>query len=301
MIEREFNLSTGASPPAPSSRPAQQPARPAARRGASGRGGNKSNRYGRTGRQRRRAIVIRRVSLLLVIVALFGALAVFAFRFALELIDKLSVPTYQPVTYDISGYRYDPADPYMVIVNANLPLADGYTVETAQADPATGMVLESAAAAAYQQMASAALSQGVELTLTAGYRDSAAQQELYNARYKSYRKKGLSEAEAAANTATIVARPGCSEYATGLLADILTPDHGRQDTGFANTAAYAWLCRYAPEYGFVLRYPENSQPITGMVYQPWCWRYVGVENAKAVTQSGVSMEEFAALQLAAQG
>lgn len=288
MIEHEFNLPAG-------SVPQEQPARPAAARPAG------SKRYGRTGRQRRRIIVIRRVCLLLVIVALFCALGVFAFRFAIELIAGAQRPTYAPVSYDVSGYRYNANDPYMVIVNANLPLTGGYAVQTAQADPATGVALESAAAAAYQQMASAALSQGVELTLTAGYRDASAQQELYNARYNAYRKKGLSEAEAAANAATIVARPGCSEYATGLLADILTPDHDRQDTGFADTAAYAWLCRYAPEYGFVLRYPENSQPITGMVYQPWCWRYVGVENAKAVTQSGVSLEEFAALQLTAQG
>ena len=286
MIEREFSLPAG-----PESRPAAAP--PPRRSAARGK------RYGRTGRQRRRRVVFLRVALLLAIVVLLGAAAVFGIRWAIELLGRAAVPSYGTAVYDLSGYRFDPDDPQLFLVNGNIPLPEGYEVQTAQADPTTGVTLETAAAAAYQQMASAALAQGVELSLAAGYRDAAAQQELFNAQLKVYRKKGLPEAEAAANAATIVARPGQSEFATGLLAEILTPDYDRKDTGFADTAAYAWLCRFGPEFGFVQRYPQNSQPITGMVWQPWCWRYVGVENAKAITQSGVSLEEFTALQLAA--
>lgn len=271
-----------------------QPAAPAAPR----RAAQSSRRYGRTGRQRRRAIVARRMSLLLVIVGLLGAVGVFSFKFAVELLDKAAVPVYEPADYDLTGYVFDADDPDLLLVNANLPLAADYAAATAVADPATGVLLAERAAAAYQKMASAALADGVELTLTAGCRDAAAQQELFNEQVKAYKKKGLSDAEADASAATVTARPGQSEAETGLLACILTPDYDEQDTGFADTAAYAWLCRYAPEYGFVLRYPQDSQPLTGMVYQPWCWRYVGVENAKAVTESGLCLEEFVALNLA---
>ena len=65
---------------------------------------------------------------------------------------------------------------------------------------------------------------------------------------------------------------------------------------FADTRAYEWLTAYAAEYGFVLRWPEERQAATGMVYEPWHWRYVGVENALAIRASGLSLEEFLALE-----
>ena len=67
---------------------------------------------------------------------------------------------------------------------------------------------------------------------------------------------------------------------------------------FADTRAYQWLTAYAAEYGFILRYPEDRQAITGVVFEPWHWRYVGVENALAIRASGLSLEEFLAEQKA---
>lgn len=289
MDEREISFRL------PSDRMTQaSPQRPAARSAAA-----RTPYRGKTGRQRRRVIVMRRVTLLLGMVALICLLGVLTVRFAAERIAAAAVDEYPPAAYDLSGYVFDPADPLLLVVNANLPLAAEYTFEPTQADPATGAALTGQAASAYQQMASAALANGVELTLVTGYMDASAQQAAFDQWVGVYKKRGLSDAEAEANAATIVPRPGCNEHATGLAADILTPDYTEMDTGFAETQAYAWLCRYAPDYGFVLRYPENSQPATGMVFQPWHWRYVGVENARAITQSGLSLEEFVALNKAA--
>ena len=86
-----------------------------------------------------------------------------------------------------------------------------------------------------------------------------------------------------------------SEQATGYAADILSPDCTEKITRFAHTRAYEWLTAYAAEYGFILRCPEDRQAATGMVYAPWHWRYVGVENALAIRASGLSLEEFLAL------
>ena len=80
--------------------------------------------------------------------------------------------------------------------------------------------------------------------------------------------------------------------------DSLSTDYTAQDTGFADTRAYQWLTAYAAEYGFILRYPEDRQAITGVVFEPWHWRYVGVENALAIRASGLSLEEFLAEQKA---
>ena len=91
-----------------------------------------------------------------------------------------------------------------------------------------------------------------------------------------------------------MAAPGHSEHNTGLAADIVTPDHQMLDTAFEQTPAFAWLSQHAAEYGFILRYPRDKTAITGIIYEPWHYRYVGVDNAAAILQSGGCLEEYLA-------
>lgn len=107
-----------------------------------------------------------------------------------------------------------------------------------------------------------------------------------------------SEEEASARAAAILPEVDANEHGTGYAADILSTDYTAQDTGFADTRAYQWLTAYAAEYGLIPRYPEDRQAITGVVFEPWHWRYVGVENALAIRASGLSLEEFLAEQKA---
>ena len=196
------------------------------------------------------------------------------------------------------GAETDLSDKRLMLVNANLPLTEEPTPELAVADDATGVSLEAEAAAAYREMAEAAKQDEIELVLTAGYQDAAARQSAYEAAVQSYRESGCSEEEATAKAATVQPAPEASEYATGYGADILAADSMEKDTGFADTRAYEWLEAYAAEYGFILRWPQERQAATGMVFEPWHWRYVGVENALAIRASGLSLEEFLALQKA---
>ena len=161
--------------------------------------------------------------------------------------------------YDGSAYTLDLADARLTLVNANLPLADTTAPSLAVADDATGVQLDAEAAQSYRTMAAAAQQQGVTLTLEAGYQDTA------------------------------------DEYATGYGADILSADSSEKTAAFAKSRAYEWLTAYAAEYGFVERWPEDRQAATGMAYAPWHWRYVGKENALALRDSGLSLEEFLAL------
>lgn len=190
--------------------------------------------------------------------------------------------------YDGTDYVFDAADARLTLVNANLP----YTAEPAPlldtADEATGQQLEAAAAQA----------DGVSLTLVAGYQDADTRQAAYEARVQTYRDKRKSEEEAARLAASIQPAANANEHGTGYAADILSADNPQQDTGFAETRAYEWLTAYAAEYGFILRYPQDRQAATGIVFEPWHWRYVGVENALAIRASGLSLEEFIALQRA---
>ena len=194
------------------------------------------------------------------------------------------------------GAETDLSDARLVLVNGNLPLTEEPTPELAVADEATGVSLEAEAAAAYRQMVEAARQDGIELVLTAGYQDAAARQSAYEAAVQSYREAGSKEEDAAAKAATVQPAPEASEYATGYAADILAADSLEENTGFADTRAYEWLSAYAAEYGFILRWPQERQAATGMVFEPWHWRYVGRDNALAIRASGLSLEEYLALE-----
>ena len=200
--------------------------------------------------------------------------------------------------YEGSGEGIELSDPRLVLVNRNLPLAAEPAPALAAADDTTGEQLEAEAAEQFRSMAQAAADDGVTLTLATGYQDAAARQAAYDACLEGYRGRGFSEADAAARAVSVQPEAMASEHATGYGADILCPDCTEKTTAFADTRAYEWLTAYAAEYGFILRWPEERQAATGMVYEPWHWRYVGVDNALVIRASGLSLEEFLALERA---
>lgn len=186
------------------------------------------------------------------------------------------------------------ADWLLTLVNNNVKLPDGWedTLEVKVADESTGKELAAVAADAFINMKNAAATEGVDLMLCSGYRSVEYQQSLFDAEKQKWLDKGNSDEEAYNQAKTVVAVPGYSEHNSGLAADIVTPKHQNLDEAFGKTDAAKWLFEHAPEYGFILRYPENKQAITGIIYEPWHYRYVGVENAKAITASGLCLEEY---------
>jgi len=132
--------------------------------------------------------------------------------------------------------------------------------------------------AAYNQMKADAAKEGLKLTIVSGYRSYDYQMGLYN----RYVKR---DGKAAADTYS--ARPGHSEHQTGLAMDICSLEQS-----FENTAEGKWLAANAHKYGFILRYPKGKQHITGYIYEPWHFRYLGVDTATAVYNSGLCLEEY---------
>ena len=162
--------------------------------------------------------------------------------------------------------------------------------------------LQTEAADAFLSMQAAAAKDGVDVRMQSGYRSVSYQKKLYDNKTQYYRDKGLSEAAAREKAAVIVNPPGCSEHNCGLAADLNSPEHTTLDTGFADTAAFRWLCENAEQYGFILRYPKEAESVTGITYEPWHWRYVGAENAALLNQSGLCLEDaVAVLQRIAAG
>lgn len=198
------------------------------------------------------------------------------------------------------------ADPLMVLVNHTNPMPEGYTFETGKCGSSTSVnnTLHIEACEAFLRMQAAAEADGVTVWMQSGYRSVEYQADLYQRKTQQYLDKGYDEATAKELAAGIVNPPGYSEHNCGLAADLNSPEHTSLDEGFENTAAFAWLCAHAEEYGFILRYPkgEQAEAITEITYEPWHWRYVGAENAARINASGLCFEEYIAAlqQIAAQ-
>lgn len=194
-----------------------------------------------------------------------------------------------------AGQTADPQD-LLLLVNDACRLPQGYTPPLADV-PGSEKQLHPAAAQALTRMMTAAAAEGCPLYLVSGYRSVSYQQGLYDRKVQAYRAQGLAAAAAEAEAAKWVARPGASEHALGLAADVVSGDwytaHSDLTADFADTAAFAWLQRNAAAHGFILRYPADKEAVTGVHYEPWHWRYVG-DAAPAIAASGLCLEEWLA-------
>ena len=191
------------------------------------------------------------------------------------------------------------SDPLMILVNHTNKMPDDYAFDTKECGSATSVnkTLQTVACNAFLEMQKAAAADGVTVWMQSGYRSVAYQTKLYEKKTQYYRDKGFEEATAKEKAAAIVNPPGYSEHNCGLAADLNSPEHTGLDEGFENTAAFRWLCQHAGEYGFILRYPKGAEEKTEITYEPWHWRYVGVENAAKINASGLCFEDYiAALQ-----
>ena len=186
------------------------------------------------------------------------------------------------------------ADPLMVLVNHTSKMPDDYTFDTKECGSATAVnkTLQTVACDAFLEMQKAAAADGVTVWMQSGYRSVKYQTSLYERKTKYYLDKGYDNATAREKAAAVVNPPAYSEHNCGLAADLNSPEHTGLDEGFEKTAAFRWLCEHAGDYGFILRYPKDAEDKTEIIYEPWHWRYVGVENAAKINASGLCFEEY---------
>lgn len=128
--------------------------------------------------------------------------------------------------------------------------------------------------------------------ITSSYRSITRQQEIFDERMAGYMAQGMSEEDAYALTATSVAIPGTSEHQLGLAMDMTDAQYNKLDEGQMETPTQLWLIENSWRYGFILRYPEGKSEITGIIYEPWHYRYVGKELAAELYELGLTMEEY---------
>lgn len=182
----------------------------------------------------------------------------------------------------------------LILVNKFYQLSEDYTPEnltkvSVQYCYGTNQITKDAYEA-FIDMYNGALESDIKLIINSSYRDYTSQKNTYNNLKNAY---GTTRADNQA------ARPGHSEHETGLAFDIFSP--GNTSTGnFKDSKAYAWLKEHAQEYGFIERYPEGKEYITGYNFESWHWRYVGTEVATKVKEEEITYDEYYAYYIEGQ-
>lgn len=118
------------------------------------------------------------------------------------------------------------------------------------------------------------------------------QEMLYNNKIKRLLAEGVTRADAPSIAAQSVAIPGTSEHQLGLSVDIISETYTNLDRYQEQTAVQQWIMQNCWRYGFILRYPNGTTDITGIIYEPWHYRYVGAVTAREVHESGLVFEEY---------
>ncbi len=194
-------------------------------------------------------------------------------------------PTPEPDPYadkpdiDITDWKY-------VLANQTHLLGRDFIPDVSPLE--NGHYFDSRAVDALKAFIKGARDAGLSVYLTSSYRPYATQEYLFNKKVAEYG----GDRETAAR---IVAIPGSSEHQTGLAADICDQYYQYMNESLADTALSKWMKAHCAEYGFILRFPEDKQEITGIMFEPWHFRYVGEEAAEYIVEKGLCLEEFVAL------
>lgn len=180
----------------------------------------------------------------------------------------------------------------LLLVNPWNPITDEYIASVNLVNYATKKEIDARVLESLQKM----IRDGAEYKLSAAslYRSVDLQTTLYNRKVDYYKNRGYKQDEAERLAATVVARPYTSEHHTGMAVDILGSGYSSLEESFERTPAFKWLKEHCAEYGFILRYPKEKEDITGVIYEPWHYRYVGVEAATEIMQRGLTLEEYLA-------
>lgn len=185
-----------------------------------------------------------------------------------------------PPAIDVSSWQY-------ILASANHTLPEGYGPEDVEYVGDEECPIDYRIADNLRNFTDDCEAAGFPCYLSSGYRSYDTQKEIFDEKVEEY---GYDEA------ATIVLPPGTSEHQTGLCCDITDVYRSPKNPDeLSQTETFQWLNAHSEEYGFILRYPENKEEITDVIYEPWHFRYVGEEAARYIKENDLCLEEFLAL------
>ena len=181
-------------------------------------------------------------------------------------------------------------DDLLTLVNPWNPLPDSWTPDLVTLSD--GRKIDSRCYEAFEEMMDACKAAGYSPFLCSAYRTQETQQGLYDNKVQRLVDSGMSEEEAKVEAAKAVAIPGTSEHQLGLAVDIVDANMQDLTDEQENTATQKWLMANSWRYGFIHRYPNGRTDITGIIYEPWHYRYVGKDAAQDIFNRDITLEEY---------
>lgn len=189
------------------------------------------------------------------------------------------------VTSFANTNQVPPEDWRLILVNNAHSIPKNYQIELCKLS--NGIYIDSRIYPDLQQMFDDARSEGIYPIVGEGYRTHEEQKKMMDDKIDCFMKEGYSKKEAKELAKKWVAIPGTSEHELGIALDI-----NADESLSSNDAVYNWLAENAYQYGFILRYPQNKEYITGIDYEPWHYRYVGKESAREIYTQQITLEEY---------
>ena len=186
---------------------------------------------------------------------------------------------------DVITESNDQAAWYLILVNKNTYIPDDYEFELIELS--NGESVDKRIYPDLQEMFDAARNEGVYPIVASGYRTAIEQQSLLDEKIAEYSTSGYSMIEATEKAEAWVAVVGTSEHQIGIAVDI-----NEDSLHSSSDEVYDWLNQNAYKFGFIIRYPDNKTDITGVIYEPWHYRYVGVEVATEIYYQDICLEEY---------
>ena len=175
----------------------------------------------------------------------------------------------------------------LILVNKTHPIPDDYVIPELT-DLSNGNAIDSRVYPHLQRMFDDARAQGIYPYINSSYRSQEKQQALMDQKIEEYKASGYSDEDARKLAEEWVAIPGTSEHQLGLCIDVTADSSTGQDPG----SVWYWMQLNCASYGFIRRYPEDKTDITGIINEPWHYRYVGVHAAKIINEQGICLEEY---------
>lgn len=179
----------------------------------------------------------------------------------------------------------------LILVNADNRLSSDWTPERVITVSDSQCPIDSRIEEPLMAMAQACKDAGLSVYLSSGYRSYSEQAANFT---RVCNNNGVADGKDA-NGFYITMPAGGSEHQTGLAVDITDRYYEIKNSSLENTDTFKWLKEHCTEYGFILRFPKDKEEITGVMYEPFHFRYVGVEVAKYMTENNLCLEEFVAL------
>lgn len=186
----------------------------------------------------------------------------------------------------------------LILVNPWNPLPEEYTMVLQQVgrEFGTDYKMDERCADELEQMIFDCREAGNHPWICSAYRTQQYQQNLFDNKVLRVILEGNSPEEAPTIAAMAVALPGTSEHQLGFAVDIIDEIYTNLDEGQESTSTQQWLMENCWRYGFILRYPVGTTDITGIIYEPWHYRYVGEDFAREIHELGITLEEYIALR-----